>query len=214
MKKDFVPKFCPLLTYSGKYMVCQANCVFYLDDRCAFISTASAINSIEYIRNELSKRDLPMKVDFDNLSQDIHVAKIEEYKESENDAFKKGLLINIDSDYPDAIDSEQNYVNALAKKHEEAGFRIVSQNCGSPGPDLVMERDDKEIIVEAKLRPDSKELYNCIGQILRYGTSEKGHKILCVAIYEYPRIEMNWFFKVCSEQKIHIIEGIELIKGV
>ena len=37
-------KFCPLLTIvkagQANYMVCQNNCVFYVEDECAFVTTA------------------------------------------------------------------------------------------------------------------------------------------------------------------------------
>jgi hypothetical protein len=40
-------KFCPLLTIvragQANYMVCQTNCVFFLDDECAFITTAKVL---------------------------------------------------------------------------------------------------------------------------------------------------------------------------
>ena len=40
-------KFCPLLTVvnagQANYMVCQTNCVFYLEDECAFITTARTL---------------------------------------------------------------------------------------------------------------------------------------------------------------------------
>ena len=58
-------KFCPLLTIvnagQANYMVCQTNCVFYLEDECAFITTArtlkEAINPkvIEMIRKGQTK---------------------------------------------------------------------------------------------------------------------------------------------------------------
>ncbi len=46
MPEDEV-RFCPLLTIvkAGQptYMVCQTNCVFYLEDECAFITTAKLL---------------------------------------------------------------------------------------------------------------------------------------------------------------------------
>lgn len=40
-------RFCPLITVvrAGQptYMVCQTNCVFYLEDECAFITTAKLL---------------------------------------------------------------------------------------------------------------------------------------------------------------------------
>ena len=40
-------KFCPLLTVvrggQANYMVCQANCVFYIEGECAFITTAKLL---------------------------------------------------------------------------------------------------------------------------------------------------------------------------
>jgi len=40
-------KFCPLLTIvragQANYMVCQTNCAFYLEDECAFITTAKLL---------------------------------------------------------------------------------------------------------------------------------------------------------------------------
>ena len=46
MPEDEV-KFCPLLTIvkagQANYMVCQTNCAFYLEDECAFITTARVL---------------------------------------------------------------------------------------------------------------------------------------------------------------------------
>ena len=40
-------KFCPLLTTVNagqvNYMVCQTNCVFYVDDECVFITTSKLL---------------------------------------------------------------------------------------------------------------------------------------------------------------------------
>lgn len=40
-------KFCPLLTRmdagQANYMVCQTNCAFYLENECAFITTAKLL---------------------------------------------------------------------------------------------------------------------------------------------------------------------------
>ena len=40
-------KFCPLLTIvdagQANYMVCQTNCTFYLENECAFITTAKLL---------------------------------------------------------------------------------------------------------------------------------------------------------------------------
>ena len=40
-------KFCPLLTIvntgQANYMVCQTNCTFYLEDECAFVTTAKLL---------------------------------------------------------------------------------------------------------------------------------------------------------------------------
>ena len=49
MPEDEV-KFCPLLTLvrdgQANYMVCQTNCVFYLDGECAFVTTAKALKEV------------------------------------------------------------------------------------------------------------------------------------------------------------------------
>ena len=43
-------KFCPLLTVvkagQANYMVCQTNCVFYIEDECAFITTARLLKEV------------------------------------------------------------------------------------------------------------------------------------------------------------------------
>jgi len=43
-------KFCPLLTIvragQANYMVCQATCVFYLENECAFVTTAKLLKEI------------------------------------------------------------------------------------------------------------------------------------------------------------------------
>ncbi len=43
-------KFCPLLTIvnagQANYMVCQTNCVFYVEDECAFITTARLLKEV------------------------------------------------------------------------------------------------------------------------------------------------------------------------
>jgi hypothetical protein len=43
-------KFCPLLTVvkagQASYMVCQTNCVFYVEGECAFITTAKLLKEI------------------------------------------------------------------------------------------------------------------------------------------------------------------------
>jgi hypothetical protein len=43
-------KFCPLLTIvragQANYMVCQNNCVFYIDGECAFITTAKSLKEL------------------------------------------------------------------------------------------------------------------------------------------------------------------------
>ncbi|MBD3180781.1 hypothetical protein GF312_00715 [Candidatus Poribacteria bacterium] len=54
-------RFCPLLTIvkagQPNYMVCQANCVFYLDGECAFITTAKLLkDNADSKTNEESKR--------------------------------------------------------------------------------------------------------------------------------------------------------------
>ena len=50
MPEDEV-KFCPLLTIvragQANYMVCQNNCVFYMDDECAFITTARTLKELK-----------------------------------------------------------------------------------------------------------------------------------------------------------------------
>lgn len=47
-------RFCPLLTIvkagQANYMVCQSNCVFFLDEECAFITSAKALKAI--IKND------------------------------------------------------------------------------------------------------------------------------------------------------------------
>jgi hypothetical protein len=49
MPEDEV-KFCPLLTVvragQASYMVCQTNCVFYLEDECAFVTTAKLLKDL------------------------------------------------------------------------------------------------------------------------------------------------------------------------
>lgn len=43
-------KFCPLLTVvkagQANYMVCQSNCVFFIEDECAFITTSKALKEM------------------------------------------------------------------------------------------------------------------------------------------------------------------------
>jgi hypothetical protein len=43
-------KFCPLLTVvkagQANYMVCQTNCVFYLESECAFITSAKVLKEV------------------------------------------------------------------------------------------------------------------------------------------------------------------------
>ena len=43
-------KFCPLLTIvnagQANYMVCQNNCAFYIEDECAFITTARLLKKV------------------------------------------------------------------------------------------------------------------------------------------------------------------------
>ena len=43
-------KFCPLLTVvragQANYMVCQTNCVFYIEGECAFVTTAKLLKEI------------------------------------------------------------------------------------------------------------------------------------------------------------------------
>ncbi len=43
-------KFCPLLTIvnagQANYMVCQTNCAFYIEDECAFITTARLLKEV------------------------------------------------------------------------------------------------------------------------------------------------------------------------
>ncbi len=43
-------KFCPLLTIvnagQANYMVCQTNCAFYVEDECAFITTARLLKEV------------------------------------------------------------------------------------------------------------------------------------------------------------------------
>jgi len=43
-------RFCPLLTIvkagQANYMVCQTNCVFYVDGECAFVTTAKLLKEI------------------------------------------------------------------------------------------------------------------------------------------------------------------------
>ena len=50
MPEDEV-KFCPLLTIvragQANYMVCQNNCVFYIDGECAFITTARLLKELK-----------------------------------------------------------------------------------------------------------------------------------------------------------------------
>jgi hypothetical protein len=49
MPEDEV-KFCPLLTIvnagQANYMVCQTNCVFYIEGECAFITTARLLKEV------------------------------------------------------------------------------------------------------------------------------------------------------------------------
>ena len=49
MPEDEV-KFCPLLTIvragQASYMVCQTNCIFFLEDECAFITTAKLLKEV------------------------------------------------------------------------------------------------------------------------------------------------------------------------
>lgn len=43
-------RFCPLLTVvragQANYMVCQTNCAFYMEDECAFITTARLLKEV------------------------------------------------------------------------------------------------------------------------------------------------------------------------
>ena len=47
-------RFCPLLTVvragQVEYGVCKINCVFYLDDECAFITTAKLLKQSANLR--------------------------------------------------------------------------------------------------------------------------------------------------------------------
>lgn len=49
-------KFCPLLTVvkagQANYMVCQSNCVFFIDDECVFITASRALK-------EMTKSNIP-----------------------------------------------------------------------------------------------------------------------------------------------------------
>lgn len=52
-------KFCPLLTVvkagQANYMVCQNNCVFFIDDECAFITTSKALK--ELMKNNIANQN-------------------------------------------------------------------------------------------------------------------------------------------------------------
>jgi hypothetical protein len=43
-------RFCPLLTIvragQANYMVCQTNCIFYVEDECAFVTTARLLKEL------------------------------------------------------------------------------------------------------------------------------------------------------------------------
>jgi hypothetical protein len=101
--------------------------------------------------------------------------------------------------------SEQEYVNALAARYQDAGYKIVSQNCHSRGPDMIMSRRGHKILVEAKLFPETHSLYSAIGQILRYGV-ENSEAILATAIFGFIP---DWFPRVCEKCNIILINSLQ-----
>lgn len=52
-------RFCPLLTVvragQANYMVCQTNCVFYLEEECAFLTAAKILKEMKLKSIHLNK---------------------------------------------------------------------------------------------------------------------------------------------------------------
>lgn len=100
--------------------------------------------------------------------------------------------------------SEQDYVDALAARYQNAGYKIISKNCGSQGADIIMRYDGRKIIIEAKLytKPQLQKLYSAIGQVLRYGVENNG-TILAIACFDWGYSPMpKWFTNVCKKYNI------------
>lgn len=102
--------------------------------------------------------------------------------------------------------SEQDYVNALAARYHNVGYKIISQNCHTRGADLIMSRRDRKILVEAKFNPGTGNFYSSIGQCLRYGVENRG-MVLAIAIFKHGYIP-NWFTQVCKTYDILLINSL------
>lgn len=54
-------RFCPLLTVvragQANYMVCQTNCVFYLEEECAFLTTAKVLKEMKIKSKDFNRKD-------------------------------------------------------------------------------------------------------------------------------------------------------------
>lgn len=54
-------RFCPLLTVvragQANYMVCQTNCVFFLEEECAFLTATKILKEIRSKSLEFNKKD-------------------------------------------------------------------------------------------------------------------------------------------------------------
>ncbi len=52
-------KFCPMLTIvragQASYMICQTNCVFFVDDECVFITTAKLLKETAKQKDQKEK---------------------------------------------------------------------------------------------------------------------------------------------------------------
>ncbi|HGE71875.1 TPA: hypothetical protein ENX78_13620 [Candidatus Poribacteria bacterium] len=53
-------RFCPLLTVvkagQANYMMCQSTCVFFLDNECAFITTAKILKELSRSKTDVEGR--------------------------------------------------------------------------------------------------------------------------------------------------------------
>lgn len=54
-------RFCPLLTVvragQANYMVCQTNCVFFLEEECAFLTSAKILKEMKLKSINSNKKD-------------------------------------------------------------------------------------------------------------------------------------------------------------
>jgi len=53
-------RFCPLLTVvkagQANYMMCQSTCVFFLDNECAFVTTAKILKELLRSKTDVESR--------------------------------------------------------------------------------------------------------------------------------------------------------------